>query len=308
LPVSIDLRALDRKDLGEVRGLLAAFPGLAKVAAEKVFGSAPGREPEQGELKAVSYGAFADDDLLGLVTASGEWIRILAVKDSARGRGIGTVLLAAAESVISAAGIAYARTLDQPGNYLAPGIDAEDEDTIEWLTRRGYERCGENTNLEIDVADNPRVSTARAQELADRARARGYVIRRAAREDMLLLRHEITRAFSPAWAFEVERALGFDPPGVHLALCKSDGALAAFAVHDGNNQGLGWFGPGGTFAEHRKRGLGAALLLQCLVDVAAAGLPICTVAWIGPRGFYERAAGVAAERHFVVMRKDLGAE
>ena len=121
----------------------------------------------------------------------------------------------------------------------------------------------------------------------------------------LLLRSQIGERFSPAWAFEVERALEFEPSGVHIALRREDGDLAAFAAHDGNNQGLGWFGPGGTFEAHRRRGLGEGLLVACLVDIANAGLSTCTVAWIGPRGFYERAAGVRSDRFYTVMRKDL---
>jgi hypothetical protein len=61
----------------------------------------------------------------------------------------------------------------------------------------------------------------------------------------------------------------------------------------------------GTWPAHRGRGLGAALLCACLVDVAAAGHERCEVAWIGPRHFYEQAAGVAGERRFVAMEKEL---
>jgi hypothetical protein len=39
--------------------------------------------------------------------------------------------------------------------------------------------------------------------------------------------------------------------------------------------------------------------------VAAAGHVICEVAWIGPREFYARATGIAGERRFVVLDKDL---
>ncbi len=83
-----------------------------------------------------------------------------------------------------------------------------------------------------------------------------------------------------------------------------DGAYCAFAAHDGNNRGLGWVGPTGTWPAHRGQGLGEALLLACLVDVAAAH-PQCEVAWIGPRPFYDKVAGIAAERRFVLLQKRL---
>jgi GNAT superfamily N-acetyltransferase len=87
---------------------------------------------------------------------------------------------------------------------------------------------------------------------------------------------------------------------VHVAL--KDGQYCAFAAHDGNNSGLGWFGPTGTWPAHRGQGLGEALLVACLVDVAAEHAR-CEVAWIGPRPFYEKVAGIVEDRHFVVLKK-----
>ena len=108
--------------------------------------------------------------------------------------------------------------------------------------------------------------------------------------------------FGGAWPFELARALAAVPAGVHVAL--KDGAYCAFAAHDGNNRGLGWFGPTGTWPAHRGQGLGEVLLVACLVDVADAH-PRCEVAWIGPRPFYEKVAGIVAERRFVVMTRPL---
>jgi len=307
--VAIDLHALERSDLPAARRILrsACAPYQAEaVAEEKLFGPAPA--PAPGALDCVAYGAFEDARLVGVAATSGNRIRLLAVAPRARARGVGTVLLAALESAISASGAEYARTLDLPGNYLAPGIAAEDTETLAWLERRGYERYAENQNLEIDVVANPKVSVEHARRLAKAAREAGYELRRAKQSDAPLLCEQISQRFSPTWAFEVERALAFEPAGVHIALRRADGDLAAFAAHDGNNQGLGWFGPGGTFEEHRRRRLGEGLLLACLVDIARAGLSTCTVAWIGPRRFYERAAGVRTDRYYVVMRKDLRSE
>ena len=96
------------------------------------------------------------------------------------------------------------------------------------------------------------------------------------------------------------RELARATPGVHVVL--KDGHYCAFAAHDGNNMGLGWFGPTGTWPAHRGQGLGEALLVACLVDVAAEH-ERCEVAWIGPRPFYEKVAGIALDRHFVVLKK-----
>jgi GNAT superfamily N-acetyltransferase len=298
--VTIELRALTRDDAAAAAKLLrAACPHdrAAEVADEKLFGPAPDAPRTE------TFGAFDGAEPIGVAAYSTRWIRLLAVHPDCRGRGIGTTLLAAAESAFTSRGEPVARVMDQPGNYLAPGIDLRNDDTIAWLERRGYTTTDTNTNLLIDVTNNERVSTGRAAALAERCASVGYTVRRAGMADAPALVDAIGRSFSTGWAFEVERALG-KPSGVHIAET-ADGGLAAFAAHDGNNRGLGWFGPAGTLADHRRKGLGEALLIACLADVAFAGHTHCEVAWIGPREFYDRSAGIASERTFATMRKEL---
>jgi predicted N-acetyltransferase YhbS len=294
------LHELHPQQLVPARALLAracVHDAAARVAREKLFG------PAAAHAGVHALGAWKGVELAGVAAVSWPWIRLLAVDPVHRGQGVGSALLAAAEQAATAAGARTVRLLDQPGNYLAPGIDLRNRETIAWLERRGYARHGERTNLLIDVHPGARVSAGHARALA--AAGPAYELRRASPGDAGALTAMIAAGFSAAWAFEVGQALGCDPPAVHVAVERTSGAYVAFAAHDGNNRGLGWFGPTGTLPEHRGRGLGAALLWACLVDVAAAGHEVCEVAWIGPRDFYQRAAGIAGERRFVAMRKDL---
>lgn len=291
------LRPLTPADLDEATALLAAacpFDDAAAVAEEKLSG--PALDQDARPLAAVHDGRLA-----GVAVTCGAWLRLVAVHPEQRGAGLGTALLNAAEAAIAATGATRVHACDQPGNYLAPGIDIRNSAAIAWLERRGYERRGDNVNLLVDVRDNPRVSAARADLLA--SRLSGYQIRRALPGDAPALDHVLRAEFSAAWAFEVGRALACAPPAVHIAL--AGGAIVAFAAHDGNNRGLGWFGPAGILPAHRGRGLGQALLCACLVDVARMGVATCEVAWIGPREFYQRAVGTCGERRFAVMRKEL---
>ncbi|HEX2685535.1 MAG TPA: GNAT family N-acetyltransferase [Kofleriaceae bacterium] len=289
---------LDRTSLPEATAILAAscaFDHAAAVADEKLFGAGPGGPPH-------TLAAWDGDALVGVAAVAGNRIRVLAVLPAARGRGAGSALVDACAAAGRAAGETQLRTLDQPGNYLAPGIDERNLETIAWLERRGFCRLAEpRVNVLIDVRGNPRVSAAHAGELARAAAARGYQVRRAHAEERALL-DAVAGEFGGAWPFELARALTFDPPGVHVAI--KDGAYCAFAAHDGNNRGLGWFGPTGTWPAHRGQGLGEALLVACLVDVAAHHAR-CEVAWIGPRSFYDRIAGIAAERRFLVLAHPL---
>lgn len=296
--VAIELRRIERDELEPARRLLVdacEFDDIGPVADEVLFGRAP------GALRSRVTAAFSGKTMVGVTASADRWLRVLAVAPTMRERGIGTALLATVESAVIAAGHDTLGVLAQPGNYLAPGVDTRNTDTIAWLLRRDFEQAGRNTNLLIDVRDNPKVSATRAAELAERATAAGYRLERATADHAAELAAAIEREFSPAWAFECERAL--QSAGLHVAR-SADGALAAFAAHDGNNAGLGWFGPAGTWPAHRGKGLGAALLMACLVDVAADHAQ-CTIAWIGPREFYDRVAGIASERHFTVMRKSL---
>ena len=284
-------------DLPAATDVLAAGCGFDRaplVAAEKLFGPSPRGTP-------VAFGARLGGILLGVAAACGDRVRLIAVHPAARGQGLGSLLLGACEAEIWKTAARRARTLDEPGNYLAPGIDEDNHQVVSWFERRGYVRRDQHESLLVDVRTNPRVSVTRAAELAERARARGYEIRRARRDEAEDLSAVISIGFGGAWPHEVERALAFDPPGVHLA-CR-DGRVAAFAAHDGNNQGLGWFGPSGTWPEHRGQGLGEALLVACMVDIAERH-PVAEIAWIGPREFYERTVGTIGCRKFAVLTRD----
>ena len=298
---------LDRGSLAEATVVLAAacaFDRAAEVAEEKLFGDGPRGAPR-------AFGAWRspeprdgrrDEALVGVAAVAGDRIRVLAVAPEARRCGVGGALLAACEAAARAEGQRRLRTLDQPGNYLAPGIDERNAEAIGWLERRGWGRIGEpRCNVLIEVQDNPRVSRARAAALGAAAAARGYQVRRA-RPDEHAVVEAVSAEFGGAWPFEIARALDSDPPGVHVAT--RDGAYCAFAAHDGNNRGLGWFGPTGTWPAHRGQGLGEALLLACLVDVAERHAR-CEIAWIGPRPFYDKVAGIAAERRFLVLARSL---
>lgn len=301
--MAISLLTLD--DLPAATELLAEaclFDRAAEVAAEKLFGPSPAaaEPPHPMGLR------LEDGRLAGVACVSGNRLRLLAVAPAHRGRGHGSALLAAAEDIVLHAGAAALHILDQPGNYLAPGLDQRNTETLTWLTRRGFVSAGApRTNLLVALRGNPKVSAQRAAEVASAVAAHpaGYRLRRAGLGDAPALLPAIAAQFGGAWPFEVERALQLPEPGVHLA--EQNGALCAFAAHDGNNQGLGWFGPAGTWPAHRGRRLGEALLLACLADLARTAATTAEIAWIGPEGFYESSCGITGRRIFLPLKKPL---
>jgi mycothiol synthase len=307
---------LPRERLADAELVLAdacPFDRATDVAEEKLFGPAPALPAAPAAAPTAptatwiprAFGAWDGETLVGVAAVCARWLRVLAVVPTARGRQVGAGLLAACEAAARASGQPRLSVLDQPGNYLAPGVDVRNAGAIAWLERRGYVRGSESrTNLLLDVRGNPRVSPERLAQSIAAARRAGYEVRRARQGERQALHAAITREFGGAWPFEVERALDHEPAGVHVAVSLGDGSLCAFAAHDGNNRGLGWFGPTGTWPAHRGKGLGEALLLACLVDVSADHAQ-CEIAWIGPRPFYDKVAGIAGERSFVTLAKPL---
>ncbi len=283
----MEIRPLAREHLDEARALLRGayeFDRVAEVAEEKLFGA-------DGARTGRALGAWENGSLVGVAAAAGKWLKLLAVDARARGRGIGGALLDAAE---------VRRVADHPGNYLSPGIDVRYAAARAFLEKRGFRAVGEVENIRAPLDGNPLVSEARAAELAANAAAAGYSVIRADSAIREVLLGWIAKAFAPVWAFEVARALDGPRHAVHVAL--HNNSPVAFAAADGNNQGLGWFGPAGTDPAHRGRKLGEALLIACLVDVR--GLPEGgVIAWIGPKEFYRRACGSVDDRRFVQLER-----
>jgi len=282
----------------ELLGQACAFDDAARVAEEKLFG-----DGADGRAAAV-LGAWDRDALVGLAVVDGRFLRVFAVAPAGRGRGVGGRLLDAACAHARSDGQTRLSVGGGAGNYLAPGIDERDAGTRTWFERRGFARVGGAENLDVPLVDNPLVSGTRAAELAHALGALGYQVRRAQPVDG----PELTRlaaSFSPGWAWQVARAQEAVPADVHVAA--HQGRPVAFAAHDGNNRGLGWFGPAGTLDAHRGRGLGRALLIACLVDIAAAGHDKAEIAWIGPREFYARSCGAVDGRRFVRLERSLEA-
>ncbi|HEX8953849.1 MAG TPA: GNAT family N-acetyltransferase [Polyangia bacterium] len=278
MPRAATIRELRPDALDAARALLvAALPHdrIDIVAAEKLFG-------DNGTRSGAVFGAWDDATLIGLVATAGRWVKLLAVDERHRRRGVGTALLAQA-------GDGRLRVMDHPGNYLSPGLDGRYDAARAFFAARGFRELGtiENIRAPLDQPLRPIDVT-------------GYEIRRVEPTDRAVLLDWIARAFAPIWAFEVARAADGPRRAVHAAFCA--GAPVAFAAADGNNQGLGWFGPAGTDPAHRGKRLGEALLVRCLEDVR--GLPEAgVIAWIGPKEFYRKTVGAVDDRRFVTLER-----
>lgn len=299
--MQLRIEKLQIESLAEARALLSRachWDEASKVAEEKFFSDGAFGH------KAEALAAYKGETMVGLGCTSAHWLRLLCVCPSVRDAGIGSRLLRACEQQALGHGEEI-RTMAQPGNYLSPGIDKRNLETIRWMGNRGFVESGSACNLLIALSNNLLVTQSNYLHRKEALSALGYSLMRMPANRRTADVEKIAEVFSEGWAFEIGRAWNAQPCGVHIAVQESDGELAGFAGHGGNNQGLGWFGPTGTLKEHRGKGIAAALLLACLLDINSTGLSHAEVAWIGPREFYEKVSGVESDRKFLIMSKSL---
>jgi ribosomal protein S18 acetylase RimI-like enzyme len=288
----MDVRPLQEGDTLTALDVLArALPHdrIDVVGREKLWG-------DNGVRTGRVLGAFHGALLVGVAATAGRWLKLLGVDPPAQRRGIGSRLLDEARK-LTRRGL---RVFDHPGNYLSPGLDVRYDAGLAFVGKHGFQVTGEVENLRAPLDGNPLLTAARREERLLRCTQRGYRVARVAPGEERVLLDWVAAAFAAVWANEVARALEAPRRAVHAAW--HNDRPVAFAAADGNNQGLGWFGPAGTDAEHRGRGLGEALLHLCLDDVR--GLPEAgVIAWIGPRAFYERTIGARHDRRFLTLEE-----
>lgn len=253
---------------------------------EKLLDDPPGEE-------AYAPGVVGRDGLMAFAAAVARgdtaWVKLAAVGRAHRGLGHLQRVMADCETWARARGARTLRIMDHAGNYWTPGLDVRYAEALEALGRIGYLFAGENRNLACPTRPKPAPPPPPA----------GVEIRRAVPSERDAAVAFASR-FHPAWGWEVRRALGCRPAGVHVAVAR--GRIVAFAAHDGNNRGTGAFGPAGTLRAWRGKGLGELLLRACLRDAARQGKRVVSVPWVSETTLYARLGAQPAGRYRVLAK------
>jgi GNAT superfamily N-acetyltransferase len=114
-----------------------------------------------------------------------------------------------------------------------------------------------------------------------------WCVRKVLAPEISGVAHWVEGQFSRAWADEFRKAAGNWPVTAFITVAESQ--VTGFACYD--SAALGVFGPTGVADDQRGRGLGKALLLACLHDMAARGYAYAVIGGSGPDAFYERTVG-----------------
>jgi GNAT superfamily N-acetyltransferase len=112
----------------------------------------------------------------------------------------------------------------------------------------------------------------------------GIDIRRALAPEKHAVVSWIDATFGARWASEAEVSFSGHPIRCHIAT--AGGELWGFACWDATARGF--FGPEGVAETSRRKGVGAALLLQCLHAMRAEGYAYAVIGGVGPKAFYEK--------------------
>jgi GNAT superfamily N-acetyltransferase len=225
------------------------------------------------------------------------YIKLMAVDKNYRRQGIASALYKRLEKVFVASRADVVRIYDVPLNYWMPGIDPKYTPALCWAMRKGFERFSDTSNLLVDLNQNWDTSAREEAFKKDHIE-----VRRAKPEEKQVVLDFIMDDWS-LWNNEVEMAFKDQPPSIHIALI--NGKVKAFSAHNANNKGTGWFGPMGTHADLRGKGMGAVLLKRCLNDMKNEGLKQAIIPWVGPIDFYSWHANAVVHRVFWRFEKKL---
>ena len=120
-------------------------------------------------------------------------------------------------------------------------------------------------------------------------RAQNIEIRRALVPERYLIIDWVRQRWGAAWASECDCAFMRQPVSCFVAI--EAGQLSGFACHEATYKNF--FGPFGVDPAQQRRGIGEALLLTTLHDMAAQGYAYGIIGGAGPGEFFTRVAGAS---------------
>jgi ribosomal protein S18 acetylase RimI-like enzyme len=232
------------------------------------------------------------------------WITAFGVAPTARRRGIGRALFAAALARMAALGRRQVLIAPYTPNYFTPGVDvAAYPAAISFLQRQGWQIRSQPIAMQADLADFEVVPAI--VELEAQLAAAGISVRPVTATDLPTLMPFIARTFGWDWyRFAQEYLLTLFGSGAD-DLCLY---VAVHASTDGEEivgycqQRRERFGPFGVDPALRGQGIGRVLLFRCLEAMRARGFHCAWFLWTGANAarLYAQ-AGFRQTRQFAIL-------
>ncbi len=115
----------------------------------------------------------------------------------------------------------------------------------------------------------------------------GYVVERATLAHRPELATFIEKHFSERWALQTAATFSRQPVSLFVALSGKE--IVGFAAYDCSYRS--YFGPTGVREDLRGKGVGAALLLRTLEDMATQAYKWAIIGEVDPVAFYQKVCG-----------------
>ncbi len=135
-----------------------------------------------------------------------------------------------------------------------------------------------------------------------RLQEQGISIRRALLPERRIIAQWVSEHFNPLWADEADAAVSQEPSTCFVAVQSAldqkvlkdpydlpHQQLVGFACYNARYKGL--FGPIGVREDYRGKGIGKALLVDCLKAMWELHYAYAVIYWAGPVEFYSQAVG-----------------
>ena len=124
-------------------------------------------------------------------------------------------------------------------------------------------------------------------ELLKKLESEGVTIRRPLAAEKSIVLEWVNKHFGAGWASETDVSFSYQPITCFIAI--QAGSVVGFACYDSCYRNF--FGPTGVDEKVRNKGIGKALLLECLYGMRSQGYAYGIIGGVGPAAFYAKAVG-----------------
>jgi mycothiol synthase len=232
------------------------------------------------------------------------WITAFAVERDWQRQGLGTALLAAAETRLREQGRKTIAISPYVPNYFTPGADVVAyADGIDFLTRHGFDVIQRPISMRAELTGFvPPAAIAERQQTLE---AEGVEIRPVVPADIPRILEFLPPHFGWDWHREASGIFNDlfngDPRFVSMIIALQGDEVLGYAQHRGER-----FGPFGVHPELRSRGIGRVLLSATLSEMLRKNFHAAWFLWTGDDAARLYAQlGFHEVRRFAVMRKAL---
>lgn len=237
--------------------------------------------------------------------ADRSWITAFGVDPDVQRQGIGTALLAAAESRLRTLGRTSIAISPYVPNYFTPGPDvAAYAHGVEFLTNRGFEVLDRPLSMRAELTNFriPDGIQARNKALVES----GVEIRAATPADIVPVLAFLEEHFDWDWHREASGIFNDlfnhgEGRNVDMIIAMKGEEILGYAQHRAER-----FGPFGVRPDLRSQGIGRVLLSHMLRQMRASNFHVAWFLWTGDTAarLYGK-VGFHEVRRFAVLRKDL---